>query len=113
MSRTIWIFLGPKGEFCARLGDDGPLRDQGFWPVARNPQVDLGFNVMAGVGVLPSNLQGQIASVEAMLPFNSDQAPDAVTFVNAMLKRFDEGIPQNIFPARRNNACASSPALVG
>ena len=63
------------------------------------PQIDLGYKVMAGGGVFSDSLKGDIASAEVMFPFSSTDAPDAIGFINSMLSVFDQGIPQNVFPA--------------
>jgi hypothetical protein len=80
-----------------------------------NPQVDIGYKVMAGSGVFSNSLQGDIASAEVMLPFFSTQAPDAIAFVNRMLATFNLGIPQNIFPAGYLSlrACGPTAAFLG
>ena len=80
-----------------------------------NPQVDVGFKVMAGGGVFSNNLEGQVVSAEAMFPFSSTQNPDALGFVNSMLATFDQGIPQNIFPAGYLSlrACGPTSATLG
>ncbi|HEX8792897.1 MAG TPA: hypothetical protein VF765_18255 [Polyangiaceae bacterium] len=104
-------------NFCKQYGYSWAIRSvidavfQKQFPLPGNPQqpyVDLGYKVMTG-GPNTLNLQGQVASGEAMFPF-----ADAVGFVDAMLAQFDAGIPQNVWPAGYLSlrACGPSAAFL-
>jgi hypothetical protein len=76
-----------------------------------NPQIDLGYKVMTGnvYGTVTFGLLG-VTSIEPAFPFK-----DAINYVNSALAQFDQGIPNNIFPAGYLSLRASGPtsALLG
>jgi hypothetical protein len=77
---------------------------------APNPQIDLGFKVMAGnVYGITFPLLGA-TSIEPAFPFLN-----AIEFVNSALAAFDAGIPNNIFPAGYLSlrACGPTAAALG
>ncbi len=89
------------------------LAMQGALPLNTNPidpQLDFGFNIMAG-SVLGTNFSiDQVTSIEAFFGY-----PDAAAFVTSVLASIDANIPNNIFPAGYISlrSCGPTNALLG